>query len=97
MIFDNLKIKIRKRRKKALNKKLILKINVYVYQQLSGIAGKIVEFPFDTVKVRLQTSTNDTFNGTFDCIVKTYKNEGFLGFYKVSSFLYIYIYLEYKS
>jgi len=53
-----------------------------VFGAISGIAGKIVEFPFDTVKVRLQTSSNDTFNGTFDCIIKTYKNEGFTGFYK---------------
>jgi len=53
-----------------------------VFGAISGIAGKIVEFPFDTVKVRLQTSTNDTFNGTFDCIAKTYKTEGLTGFYK---------------
>jgi len=62
-----------------------LKLNEFddlVFGAISGIAGKIVEFPFDTVKVRLQTSSNDTFNSTFDCIIKTYKNEGFLGFYK---------------
>ncbi|ORX60869.1 mitochondrial carrier [Piromyces finnis] len=53
-----------------------------VFGAISGIAGKIVEFPFDTVKVRLQTSSKGTFNGTFDCIVKTYKNEGIFGFYK---------------
>jgi ornithine carrier protein len=62
-----------------------LKLNEFddlVFGAISGIAGKIVEFPFDTVKVRLQTSSSDTFNGTFDCIKKTYKNEGFSGFYK---------------
>lgn len=63
--------------------KLILnKFDDLVFGAISGIAGKIVEFPFDTVKVRLQTSSSDTFNGTFDCIKKTYKNEGFSGFYK---------------
>jgi len=62
-----------------------LKLNEFddlIFGAISGIAGKIVEFPFDTVKVRLQTSSNDTFNGTFDCIRKTYKNEGLFGFYK---------------
>ncbi|KAL7752709.1 Mitochondrial carrier protein ymc2 [Sorochytrium milnesiophthora] len=39
--------------------------------------------PFDTVKVRLQTQpTPPIYNGVGDCIAKTYKNEGFGGFYK---------------
>jgi len=44
-------------------------------------------YPFDTVKVRLQTlSTSSTggasFAGPLDCIYKTWKNDGFMGFYR---------------
>lgn len=49
----------------------------------AGILGKLVEFPFDTIKVRLQTNHNNMFKSTFDCIKYTYTNEGITkGFYK---------------
>lgn len=49
----------------------------------AGMLGKIVEFPFDTIKVRLQTDNKGRFKSTMDCITSTYKNEGvFKGFYK---------------
>lgn len=49
----------------------------------AGILGKLVEFPFDTVKVRLQINPNNIFNNTLDCIKYTYKHEGVIkGFYK---------------
>ncbi|GME98517.1 unnamed protein product [[Candida] boidinii] len=52
----------------------------------SGAIAKIVEYPFDTVKVRLQYSQHfdpPLFSSTLDCLQKTYKNEGFYkGFYK---------------
>ncbi|OWB56430.1 hypothetical protein B5S28_g2331 [[Candida] boidinii] len=52
----------------------------------SGAIAKIVEYPFDTVKVRLQYSQHfdpSLFSSTLDCLQKTYKNEGFYkGFYK---------------
>ena len=40
-----------------------------------GMAGKIVEHPFDLCKVRLQTSQQ--FTGAIDCLRSTIKNEGF--------------------
>lgn len=53
---------------------------------VSGAVGKIIEYPFDTIKVRMQYSqslTNPLFTGTADCILKTYSNEGVIhGFYK---------------
>ncbi|KAG0676029.1 hypothetical protein C6P40_001335 [Pichia californica] len=53
---------------------------------ISGACGKIVEFPFDTIKVRLQYSQSlpkPLFSSTFDAIQQTYKNEGIRkGFYK---------------
>jgi hypothetical protein len=47
-------------------------------------------YPFDTVKVRLQTlgSTSPTssgalsFAGPLDCAIKTWRNDGFMGFYR---------------
>ncbi|KAJ2759922.1 mitochondrial ornithine carrier protein [Coemansia sp. BCRC 34490] len=53
-----------------------------VYGSLSGMMGKFVEYPFDTVKVRLQTSETKVFSGTFDCLAQTWRNEGFRGFYR---------------
>ncbi|ODV95820.1 hypothetical protein PACTADRAFT_41384 [Pachysolen tannophilus NRRL Y-2460] len=56
------------------------------FGSISGALGKIVEYPFDTVKVRLQYSQNlarPLFKSSWHCIKETYKNEGFLnGFYK---------------
>lgn len=49
----------------------------------AGMLGKLVEFPFDTIKVRLQTDNSGRFKSTMDCIKYTYRNEGFFkGFYK---------------
>ena len=46
-------------------------------------------YPFDTVKVRLQTLSASSasaaeigFAGPMDCIIKTWKNDGFMGFYR---------------
>jgi solute carrier family 25 carnitine/acylcarnitine transporter 20/29 len=51
----------------------------------SGIAKLSVGHPFDTIKVRLQTSTSTQFAGPLDCLLKTVRNEGFLGVYKGAS------------
>ncbi|ODQ52188.1 mitochondrial carrier [Saitoella complicata NRRL Y-17804] len=49
-----------------------------------GIAQVLVGQPFDTVKVRLQTQprTGGLYTGAIDCVQKTFKAEGFGGFYK---------------
>ncbi|KAJ1815122.1 mitochondrial ornithine carrier protein [Coemansia sp. RSA 2599] len=52
------------------------------FGSLSGMMGKFVEYPFDTVKVRLQTSESQVFSGTLDCLRQTFRNEGFGGFYR---------------
>ncbi|KAJ2366337.1 mitochondrial ornithine carrier protein [Coemansia sp. RSA 2610] len=52
------------------------------YGSLSGMMGKFVEYPFDTVKVRLQTSETHVFSGTLDCLKQTWLHEGFRGFYR---------------
>lgn len=55
------------------------------FGSLSGIAGKIVEYPFDTIKVRLQSqpSTGQPhYTSTLDCIRQTLKHDGYSGFYR---------------
>ncbi|XP_057213997.1 solute carrier family 25 member 45 isoform X2 [Triplophysa rosa] len=51
---------------------------------ISGAVGLVIGHPLDTVKVRLQTQS--VYSGTFDCMVRTYKHEGFGGFFKGMSF-----------
>ncbi|TPX35983.1 hypothetical protein SmJEL517_g01833 [Synchytrium microbalum] len=52
----------------------------------AGAVGGIVLVgqPFDTVKVRLQTQSlqNPVYSSMMDCVSKTYKADGFRGFYK---------------
>lgn len=54
-----------------------------VYGAAAGMVGKLIEFPFDTVKVRLQSSAKFSKASTLEVIRYTYRNEGFInGFYK---------------
>lgn len=61
-------------------------VNEIFLGSVSGACGKLVEFPFDTIKVRLQYSqslSKPLYTSTFDAIRQTYHNEGlFKGFYK---------------
>ena len=41
-----------------------------------------VGHPFDTIKVRLQTTEISHFRGPVDCLMQTLRNEGFAGLYK---------------
>lgn len=40
---------------------------------------------FDTIKVRLQTTSPSHFKGPLDCLLQTVRNEGFRGLYKGAS------------
>ncbi|RKP38249.1 mitochondrial carrier domain-containing protein, partial [Dimargaris cristalligena] len=55
-----------------------------VYGSLSGVAAKLVEYPFDTVKVRLQAQPADRpwFKGPWDCVTTTVQREGMRGLYR---------------
>ncbi|KAJ3062395.1 hypothetical protein HDU98_001737 [Podochytrium sp. JEL0797] len=62
-----------------------------IYGSIAGVVGKFVEYPFDTIKVRLQTQPlvrsvdpllAPTFNGPLDVFMKTLRAEGFGGLYK---------------
>lgn len=51
----------------------------------AGSAGKLIEYPFDTVKVRLQSQPDHLppqFKGPLDCFRQTFQSEGFSGFYR---------------
>ena len=41
-----------------------------------------VGHPFDTIKVRLQTSEKSQFKGPLDCLLQTVRKEGLRGLYK---------------
>ncbi|ODV68899.1 mitochondrial carrier [Hyphopichia burtonii NRRL Y-1933] len=49
---------------------------------VGGITQVLVGQPFDTVKVRLQSAPEGTYNGALDVIKKLIANEGPKGFYK---------------
>ncbi|KAL7623259.1 hypothetical protein AAE478_006940 [Parahypoxylon ruwenzoriense] len=54
----------------------------FVAGVFSGIAKLTVGHPFDTVKVRLQTTDSTRFSGPLQCVVQTVRNEGVRGLYK---------------
>ncbi|KAI5965168.1 ORT1 [Candida pseudojiufengensis] len=56
-------------------------IKEITFGAISGMIGKLIEFPFDTIKVRLQ-STNENHISTLKMIRLTFKKEGIMGFYK---------------
>jgi ornithine carrier protein len=61
--------------------------------QAAGIVSKVFEHPFDLTKVRLQAQVLDAtarFRGPVDCLVRTFRNEGVRGLYRVcSTFLFL--------
>ncbi|PCG90340.1 Anp1 [Penicillium occitanis (nom. inval.)] len=54
----------------------------FVAGVFSGIAKLSVGHPFDTIKIRMQTSEHGRFRGPLDCVMQTIRKEGFSGFYK---------------
>ncbi|KAK6505525.1 hypothetical protein TWF481_007420 [Arthrobotrys musiformis] len=50
------------------------------YGSLAGMVGKFIEYPFDTVKVRLQTQNH--FKGPIDCFTQGLKTDGITGLYR---------------
>jgi len=51
----------------------------------AGVVGKYIEYPFDTVKVRLQSQPDTVplrYNGPLDCLKKSLQRDGFAGIYR---------------
>eukprot|EP00474_Spongospora_subterranea_P003586 CRZ04044.1 hypothetical protein [Spongospora subterranea] len=53
----------------------------FVAGSASGMIAKYIEYPADTIKVRMQTESG-RFTSSFSCIKETYRQRGFLGFYQ---------------
>ncbi|KAH8675602.1 amino-acid transporter Arg-13 [Xylariales sp. PMI_506] len=56
-----------------------------LYGSVAGVIGKYVEYPFDTVKVRLQSQPDHLplrYTGPLDCFRQSIKQDGFLGLYR---------------
>lgn len=54
----------------------------FVAGVFSGVTKLSVGHPFDTIKVRLQTSDKSKFSGPLECLVQTIRKEGITGLYK---------------
>lgn len=55
------------------------------FGSIAGIAGKVVEYPFDTVKVRLQSQPDHLplqYKGPLDCFRQSIQQDGFRGLYR---------------
>lgn len=51
----------------------------------AGIVGKYIEYPFDTVKVRLQSQPDTRplrYTGPLDCFRQSLQKDGFFGIYR---------------
>ncbi|VUC21122.1 unnamed protein product, partial [Clonostachys rosea] len=58
---------------------------VVAVAQIAGIVGKYIEYPFDTVKVRLQSQPDHLplrYTGPLDCFRQSLKAEGLGGLYR---------------
>ncbi|KAG5952338.1 Amino-acid transporter arg-13 [Claviceps humidiphila] len=56
-----------------------------LYGSMAGIVGKYIEYPFDTVKVRLQSQPDHLplrYTGPLDCFRQSFKADGFSGLYR---------------
>lgn len=56
-----------------------------MHTQIAGIVGKYVEYPFDTIKVRLQsqpTGQPSVYSGPLDCVRKSLAHDGFMSLYR---------------
>lgn len=49
---------------------------------VAGLCAKVVEFPFDTVKVRVQADTHKMYHGYSHCAKTILRQEGFGSFYR---------------
>lgn len=53
--------------------------------EVAGVVGKYIEYPFDTVKVRLQSQPDHLplqYKGPVDCFRQSIRADGFLGLYR---------------
>lgn len=54
-------------------------------RKIAGIVGKLIEYPFDTIKVRLQSQPDHQplrYRGPLDCFQQSFREDGFRGLYR---------------
>ncbi|MBE7182526.1 MAG: MC/SLC25 family protein [Terriglobus roseus] len=55
------------------------------FGSIAGAVGKVIEYPFDTVKVRLQSQPDHLplrYTGPLDCFRQSLAQDGLLGIYR---------------
>lgn len=55
------------------------------FLKIAGVIGKFVEYPFDTIKVRLQSQPQNVplqYNGPLDCFRQSWQRDGVKGLYR---------------
>ena len=56
-----------------------------LFGSTAGIVGKFIEYPFDTVKVRLQSQPDGIppqYKGPIDCFKQSWRADGISGLYR---------------
>ncbi|KAF2675226.1 mitochondrial carrier [Microthyrium microscopicum] len=56
-----------------------------VFGSIAGVVGKVIEFPFDTIKVRLQSQPDTLplrYSGPLDCFRQSLRQDGIAGLYR---------------
>jgi len=53
----------------------------FVAGGLAGFVTRLLIYPLDVVKTRMVTAPTGTYKGIIDCFIKTYKADGWLGFF----------------
>ncbi|KAE8447566.1 Amino-acid transporter arg-13 [Mollisiaceae sp. DMI_Dod_QoI] len=56
-----------------------------LFGSIAGVAGKYIEYPFDTVKVRLQSQPDHLplrYTGPLDCFRQSIRSDGIIGLYR---------------
>ena len=56
-----------------------------IFGSIAGAVGKAIEYPFDTVKVRLQSQPSTpvlTYSGPIDCFRQSIRSDGFASLYR---------------
>lgn len=56
-----------------------------IFGSIAGVIGKTIEYPFDTVKVRLQSQPSQLplrYIGPLDCFQQSFREEGITGLYR---------------
>ncbi|CAG8727222.1 17702_t:CDS:2, partial [Cetraspora pellucida] len=80
---DNVATLILDKSKKEPIKEQPSRLRGFLAGVVSGVTKLCVGHPFDTIKVRLQTSGLDNrFNGPLHCLKQTIRKEGFRALYK---------------